>query len=775
MKTMTEEAQKTPTDRRFEQAKDVWQKAEAQARLLGRLSRTHGNELAASYSDHWIQTVRDTQEAFGVFDPLMVAAEWRDYLADAGERTVLFLDALRQRGENARMREAEGLKPVLVFDYELVVDGLTLERPVNYSLVKIVPNGDFPETRQDGRPWVIIDPRAGHGSGIGGFKAESEVGVALRDGHPVYFVIFLSNPAPDQTLADVTAAEAEFLKTVAKRHPASPKALVTGNCQGGWASMILAATHPDLTGPIVIAGAPLSYWAGQVGRNPFRYYGGLAGGAVPALLASDLGGGKFDGASLVLNFEGLNPGKTWWRKNYDLFADIDEGTERFLEFEKWWSGFYFMNEAEIRWIVENLFVGNKLVTGKAVLDDGTPIDLTRITAPVVVFASHGDNITPPQQALHWIADIYETTQELRARGHVIIYTLHESVGHLGIFVSAKVANVQHKQITSVVKTIEALAPGLYEMMITEEADGQYSVDFVDREIADIRAMGDGPEIEQEFAVVSELSDWAVKSYEIFARPWLKAWITPELSELGRRLHPMRAQMALYSSSNPLMGQIEVRAETLRDTRVQIGHDNLFLQTEKMMADTIERSFDLYRDTRDAAIEMTFHAIYANPFLRTLAADKTEDAARHDVRKFPEVREVFAHIEDGGYSEAIIRMLILLARARGAVRRERLEKANAFLHSHPPFDSMTETQRNHIIQEQSLIVDLAGREAVATLPELLSDEVDRIRALNFVLDIAGPVEEMNAPTIAMFEQFQTVLVTRARNWKTPAKNRAAAAE
>ena len=39
-------------------------------------------------------------------------------------------------------------------------------------------------------PVIIVDPRAGHGPGIGGFKRESEVGIALHQGHPVYFVIF---------------------------------------------------------------------------------------------------------------------------------------------------------------------------------------------------------------------------------------------------------------------------------------------------------------------------------------------------------------------------------------------------------------------------------------------------------------------------------------------------------------------------------------------------------------------------------------------------------
>ena len=53
------------------------------------------------------------------------------------------------------------------------------------------------------RPFIIVDPRAGHGPGIGGFKKDSEVGVALEFGHPVYFVIFFPEPEPGQTILDV--------------------------------------------------------------------------------------------------------------------------------------------------------------------------------------------------------------------------------------------------------------------------------------------------------------------------------------------------------------------------------------------------------------------------------------------------------------------------------------------------------------------------------------------------------------------------------------------
>ena len=219
------------------------------------------------------------------------------------------------------------------------------------------------------RPYVIIDPRAGHGPGIGGFKDDSQVGVALREGHPVYFVIFFRDPEPGQTLLDVCEAEQQFVKKVRELHPASAKPAIVGNCQGGWAAMMLAAADPDDTGPIVINGAPMSYWGGALqegaGDNPMRYAGGMLGGTWLSSFTADLGDGIFDGAYLVENFENLNPANTFWDKYYHLFANVDTEPPRFLEFERWWGGFYLMNREEIEWITRNLFVGNKLWSGDA--------------------------------------------------------------------------------------------------------------------------------------------------------------------------------------------------------------------------------------------------------------------------------------------------------------------------------------------------------------------------------------------------------------------------
>src|SRR5215467_3670224 len=107
----------------------------------------------------------------GVFGPVM------EYMVDAAQRSVLFFDVMRQRGNQYREHLAEIAPNALDYEVELVLDGRTLERPVNYGLVRVVPPPGI-EVDPTRRPFVIVDPRAGHGPGIGGFKADSEIGVA---------------------------------------------------------------------------------------------------------------------------------------------------------------------------------------------------------------------------------------------------------------------------------------------------------------------------------------------------------------------------------------------------------------------------------------------------------------------------------------------------------------------------------------------------------------------------------------------------------------------
>src|SRR5712672_2799978 len=451
-----------------------------------------------------------------------------EYMMDAGQRSVLFLDVMRQRGDQYREHIAETAPNVLNYAVELIMDGRKLEGPVNYALVRIIPPNGV-EIDLNRRPFIVVDPRAGHGPGIGGFKADSEIGVAMKAGHPCYFIGFLPEPMPGQTIESIARAEAQFIEKVTALHPgADGKPCVIGNCQAGWAVMILASLRPELFGPIIVAGAPLEYWAGVHGKYPMRYSGGLLGGSWLTALTSDLGGGKFDGAWLVQNFESQNPSNTLWSKQYNVFSKIDTEPERYLEFERWWGGHVNLNAEEIQFIVDELFIGNNLAAGRIQTSNGISIDLRNIRSPIVVFCSKGDNITPPQQALGWILDLYENVDEIRSCGQTIVYTIHETVGHLGIFVSSGVARKEHGEFSSNIDLIDVLPPGLYEAVFEAKTGATASPDLVSgdwvmrceaRTLDDIRALGGNDAAdERRFAAAARVSDRNVAFYRTFVQP-----------------------------------------------------------------------------------------------------------------------------------------------------------------------------------------------------------------------------------------------------------------
>src|SRR6478672_11994684 len=391
----------------------------------------------------------------------------QEYWLDAWQRSVLLLDVLRERGNTYLEQTAKEVPHVLGFQAELVRDGRTLERPVNYLLVRIIPPAGV-KIDPAKAPIIVVDPRAGHGPGIGGMKQDSEIGVALAAGHACYFIGFLPKPIPGQTIEDVCRAEAMFVAEVAARHPdAEGKPVIIANCQAGWQIMMMAATNPGQTGPIMLAGSPLSYWAGVHGKNPLRYLGGVLGGTWLTALSGDMGHGIFDGANLVANFESMNPANTYWNKSYNVYSKIDTESERFLDFETWWGGPVLLNAEEMQWIADNLFVGERLSSGQLRTADGLRIDLRNITAPIIVFCSWGDNITPPQQALHWVLDLYGSEREIAASGQTIVYTMHQNIGHLGIFVSGKVATKEHGEFVTCMDMIDVLPSCFNDTVITE--------------------------------------------------------------------------------------------------------------------------------------------------------------------------------------------------------------------------------------------------------------------------------------------------------------------
>jgi pimeloyl-ACP methyl ester carboxylesterase len=694
--------------------------------------------------------MNDVTKTFTLFGPIA------EYLVDAAQRNILFWDVMRQRGNQYLAHLADNAPRVLHYAVEPIMSGQQLDRPVNYDLLRIIPppGVEFAPTR---RPFVFFDPRAGHGPGIGGFKPESEIGVALKAGYPCYFIDFLPEPMPGQTMEDITRAEAIYLEQVIERHPqAEAKPCVVGNCQAGWAVMMLAATRPKLCGPVILAGSPLSYWAGARRQNPMRYAGGLMGGSWITAFLSDLGHGKFNGAWLIQNFEALNPSNTLWRKQYDLYANIDTKAARYLDFERWWGAHVNLNADEIQFIVDELFIGNNLAAGKIQSADGITVDLRNIHSPILIFCSDGDNITPPQQALGWILDLYDDVDDIRSYGQAIFYAVHATVGHLGIFVSSAVAEKEHDKFASNIEQIDLKVPGLYEIVFepkTETTANPHRVSgtadwvmrYEERTLDDIRALvGNNPEDDRRFATAERVSRINLALYRTFAQPIVRAVVNAPLAEWMRRLHTLRLQYELFSDANPLLAPLGALAQQIREQRNSAAADNPCVVLQDGASAQIVAALDAWRDLRDLCYEVAFLSIYGSPMLqasvgidpaRNIPMRKAGKSLAHLEQVETRIAELKSHIATGGLRECQVRAILYVYMGDRMVDERVIDAARHLLAEEEGMESLTLAALGTLAHEQYSMLQIDTEATLAAIPSLLpADPQQRRKGFAIVREV-----------------------------------------
>ncbi len=536
---------------------------------------------------------------------------------------------------------------------------------------------------------------------------------------------------PGQTLSDIEAAEARFIEEIVALHPYADAPAIMGNCQAG------CADRPDITAPLVLNGAPLSYWAGVEGTNPMRYRGGLSGGSWMVSLLSDIGNGKFDGANLVSNFEALNPANTIWTKQYNVYKNIDEEVDRYLSFEKWWGGFFLMNAEEIEFIVNNLFVGNKLEQGKLEIHPGKNINLRKIESPIIIFASRGDNITPPQQALNWITKVHRTTEDIKKAGQVIIYIIHKEIGHLGIFVSAGVAQKEHKEIIASFDMIDYLPPGLYEMIIEGDLKtGDVKTRFEERTIDDILAMDDGDQDEEDFCTVNRMSELLDNHYKLYCRPWVRFWSTELTGEISRLLHPLRVKRYLLSDINPFLRPLKDAASAVKANRKSVKADNPFVELEDSFSDFMIQWLNHYRDARDRHIEWKFRAIYDNPLMQFLCKPAGEGSGETElIADGPLEDKRWAALEEGGVAEGLIRIIMAVARKNHIIKRRLFEVGQEVAKTHKVLSKIRPAEFKKIARHQAQILQADEGAALKALGKLIKTKEDRAEALSIARRIA----------------------------------------
>jgi len=599
------------------------------------------------------------------------------YLVDAFQRRVLFLDLLRRRGNEQIDISSRPTATVLRFASKAIMSGKSLPRPMNYTLSRIIaPEGVVIDEAK--RPVVVVDPRAGQGPGIGGFKAESEIGDALNAGHPVYFIGFSLNPEPGQQFLDVVEGQVKFFERVVALHPDAPPPFAIGNCQAGYQTLMVAMLRPELFGPCLIAGAPMSFWQGKRGENPMRYSGGLNGGSWLTALTADLGGGQFDGTWLVLNFDKLGPANWLWGKQYDIYTNIDSDGPRYLEFEKWWGDFIQLNGDEMQYLVDNLFIGDKLTRNQLTSSGGQVFDVRNVTSPIIVFTSTGDNISPPQETLGWILDLYGSLDDIWDAGQTIVYCIDHKIGHLALFVSSKVGAKEDEEFVRLMDLIDCLPPGLFEMVIspsqaethrTGYVTGNWESRFEPRSLDDIRNIGrNSPADDRAFAAVARVSAVNLAAYRKFLQPWVRLVANQTTADLARAMNPLRLSYTMFANSNPLMKNVEKMANAVTAARRPVHADNPFLAWQTFISAQITTGLDNFRKTRDLLQEKLFFDVYGSPVLQAMLGLDGESAVRSPPVPSPEKlaaretrrTESTARLRAGGAKEALIRALLYVA-------------------------------------------------------------------------------------------------------------------
>ncbi len=682
--------------------------------------------------------------------PGNIMTAWPEYMVDALQRSVLFLDLLRERGNEEIEITSRPMATVLRFDREVLMDGRSLPRPMNYALSRIVPPGGV-ATDPRKRPVVVIDPRAGQGPGIGGFKADSEIGDALNTGHPVYFIGFGATPAPGQQFLDVVEGQVKFFERVVELHPDAPRPFAIGNCQAGYQTLMVAMLRPDLFGPCLVAGSPMSYWQGVHGKNPMRYSGGLLGGSWLTAMTSDLGNGKFDGTWLILNFDSLNPANWLWGKQYEVYSNIDTGAERFLKFEKWWGDFIELNGDELQFLVDNLFIGDKLTRNQLQSRDGTTFDVRNVTSPIIVFTSSADNISPPPQSLGWILDLYQDVDDIRATGRTIVYSLNQKIGHLALFVSSKVGAKQDEEFVQLMDVIDCLPPGLYEMVISPRpadeppggfATGDWFARFEARTLDDIRALGrNSPADDRAFAAVARLSEVNLSIYRMFMQPLVRAFANQSAADLAHALNPLRLSYTIFADSNPWIKGVQKLAADVATVRQPVAADNPFLALQTQVSDQITAALDRYRVTRDQLAEAMFFGFYGSPFVQALLGLNDQS----EVRPFPGISPeklaarqaragaYAAKLLTGGIDEALTRAVLYVNAAE-----QMLEQRCAFALNvaRQKLMHLSLAEFKALVRDQTFVLQLDRDRAVEALASLVPAADARKELLKQVRAIVG---------------------------------------
>jgi polyhydroxyalkanoate synthase len=195
---------------------------------------------------------------------------------------------------------------------------------------------------------------------------------------------------------------------------------ILGVCQGGTFSLIYSALFPEKVRNLVLMVAPVDFDTRDGLLNIWAK-------VLDADLMVDVLG-NVPGEFMNLGFLWLRPFQLILDKYVGLLDNIDDPAivQNFLRMEKWIFDSPDQAGETIRKFIKDLYQGNKLVKGEFVLG-GRPVDLKRVTMPVLNIYGEQDHLVPPHCS--------RCVQDLV--GSRDVTTRAFPLGHIGMYVSSR--------------------------------------------------------------------------------------------------------------------------------------------------------------------------------------------------------------------------------------------------------------------------------------------------------------------------------------------------
>jgi polyhydroxyalkanoate synthase len=254
----------------------------------------------------------------------------------------------------------------------------------------------------------------------------------LNRGFDVYLIDWGEPSAADRrmTLRDYICGLIKNVASFVVAHSHSPKFHLVGYCMGGTMSTIFTSLFPEPVKTLSLMAAPLDFSVGS-DESLVQLWSGSEYFDVDALIDAF---GNAPAAFLQASFQMMKPVQNYFNKYITLYDKLDDEkfVENFLAMEKWTNDNIPLAGETFREFVKKLYQRNQLVKGEFRLGLGEePIQLKRITCPVLLLSATADHLVPPVQTEGLLPYVGSTdTKAMRL-----------NAGHIGLAVSSKA----HKQ------------------------------------------------------------------------------------------------------------------------------------------------------------------------------------------------------------------------------------------------------------------------------------------------------------------------------------------